>query len=229
MKLKTSQRQMSESLWTIAFLTLSGGLQDAYSYFVRGKVFANAQTGNLVFMAASLFEGDWQTFIHYLIPVLFFAGGVYFAARARYFLSRYQKIHWRQWILLMEIVLLCLVPWIRENIIANSIISFCCAMQVQSFRKFRGQPFNSTMCVANSRGAMESLALFRQSHDPASRQKFFNYGLVLFFFCLGAGLGAFLSRFLGMQTIWMSCLFLSISLLLMFIEIDVEEEPNPFA
>lgn len=155
MKLKTSQRQMSESLWTIAFLTLSGGLQDAYSYFVRGKVFANAQTGNLVFMAASLFEGDWQTFIHYLIPVLFFAGGVYFAARARYFLSRYQKIHWRQWILLMEIVLLCLVPWIRENIIANSIISFCCAMQVQSFRKFRGQPFNSTMCVANSRGAME--------------------------------------------------------------------------
>lgn len=38
MKLKTSQRQMSESLWTIAFLTLSGGLQDAYSYFVRGKL-----------------------------------------------------------------------------------------------------------------------------------------------------------------------------------------------
>lgn len=229
MRLKTSQKQMSESLWTIAFLTLSGGLQDSYSYFVRGKVFANAQTGNLVFMASSLFDGDWSKFVHYLIPVLFFAGGVYAAERTRHFLSRYKKLHWRQWILLAEIILLCIVPWIAENIIANSIISFCCAMQVQSFRKFRGQAFNSTMCVANTRGAMESAAQYRQSHDPKKKEKLFNYLLVLFFFCLGAGLGSWLSPMLGLNTIWMSSLFLSVSLLMMFIEIDVEEEPNPFA
>ena len=43
--------QMSESNIVMTALTLSGGLQDAYSYFVRGKVFANAQTGNLVLLS----------------------------------------------------------------------------------------------------------------------------------------------------------------------------------
>ena len=37
--------QMSESFLTAVFLSLSGGLQDAYTYLFRGKVFANAQTG----------------------------------------------------------------------------------------------------------------------------------------------------------------------------------------
>ena len=34
--------QMSESFLTAVFLSLSGGLQDAYTYLFRGKVFANA-------------------------------------------------------------------------------------------------------------------------------------------------------------------------------------------
>ena len=34
--------QMSEALLTAAFLSLSGGLQDAYTYIARGEVFANA-------------------------------------------------------------------------------------------------------------------------------------------------------------------------------------------
>ena len=41
---------MSEAFRTVLFLSLSGGLQDAYTYLGRGGVFANAQTGNIVFM-----------------------------------------------------------------------------------------------------------------------------------------------------------------------------------
>ena len=49
---------MSESMLTAAFIILSGGLQDAYTYLCRGKVFANAQTGNIVLFSAYLFDGD---------------------------------------------------------------------------------------------------------------------------------------------------------------------------
>ena len=42
---------MSESFLTAAFLSISGGLQDAYTYMCRGKVFANAQTGNIVLLS----------------------------------------------------------------------------------------------------------------------------------------------------------------------------------
>ena len=38
--------QMSETFLIAGILSVSGGLQDAYTYMYRGKVFANAQTGN---------------------------------------------------------------------------------------------------------------------------------------------------------------------------------------
>lgn len=40
-------RQMSEAFRNCIFLALSGGFQDAYTYFTRDGVFANAQTGNV--------------------------------------------------------------------------------------------------------------------------------------------------------------------------------------
>ena len=39
-------KQMSETFLLAMIITFSGGLQDAYTYFARNKVFANAQTGN---------------------------------------------------------------------------------------------------------------------------------------------------------------------------------------
>ena len=39
--------QMSESFLTAVFLSLSGGLQDAYTYLLRGKVFAKAKAGSI--------------------------------------------------------------------------------------------------------------------------------------------------------------------------------------
>ena len=68
--------QMSEAFSTMVFLTLSGGLQDAYTYCVRGQVFANAQTGNIVLMSQRAFAGDLAGVLRYLIPLLAFALGV---------------------------------------------------------------------------------------------------------------------------------------------------------
>ena len=70
-------RQMSESFITAAFLSVSGGLQDAYTYIFRGKVFANAQTGNIVLLGQNLVDRNWRMCVHYAVPLLFFALGVY--------------------------------------------------------------------------------------------------------------------------------------------------------
>ena len=49
--------QMSEAYSLGALLTVGGGFLDAYTYFTRGGVFSNAQTGNLVLLAIRLAEG----------------------------------------------------------------------------------------------------------------------------------------------------------------------------
>lgn len=57
--MKKKHGQMSEAFLTAALLSVSGGLQDAYTYIARGQVFANAQTGNNVLLSQNLFSGNW--------------------------------------------------------------------------------------------------------------------------------------------------------------------------
>lgn len=64
-----------------------------------------------------------------------------------------ERFHWRQLILLIEIALLFAVGFIPNNLdwLANMLVSFVCAMQVQSFRKVHGNAYASTMCIGNMR------------------------------------------------------------------------------
>ncbi len=47
---KLKQKQMSDSLTVGVLLAVVGGFLDAYTYLLRGHVFANAQTGNIVLL-----------------------------------------------------------------------------------------------------------------------------------------------------------------------------------
>ena len=151
--------QMSEAFITALFLSVSGGLQDVYTYLYRGKVFANAQTGNIVLMAVKLFAGEWGEALRYLMPLCAFALGIFVAEFIRLKLKRMQWLHWRQLVVLFEILMLFVVGFLPQelNLLANSLVSFSCAMQVQSFRKVNGYAFASTMCIGNLRSGMDSL------------------------------------------------------------------------
>lgn len=96
--------QMSDSFRAAVFIILSGGFQDAYTYFCRGEVFANAQTGNIVFLSTALFQKDWPNVVKYLIPVVSFLIGTAAAELIHIHFKTYEKIHWRQIILFCEIV-----------------------------------------------------------------------------------------------------------------------------
>ena len=151
--------QMSEAFCTAMFLSLSGGLQDVYTYLYRGKVFANAQTGNIVLCGVKLVEGDWGAVLHYLVPLCFFALGVFAAELLRQKFRQMQRLHWRQLVVLCEILMLFVVGFFPQewNLVANALVSFACAMQVQAFRKVNGYAFASTMCIGNLRSGMDSL------------------------------------------------------------------------
>ena len=221
----THSRQMSEAFRTTVFLTLSGGFQDAYTYMGRGKVFANAQTGNIVLMATNFCEGDFAKALRYLLPLLAFAAGVYFAEgiRNRYHLM--ERFHWRQLILLIEIALLFVVGFIPNNLdwLANMLVSFVCAMQVQSFRKVNGYAFASTMCIGNLRSGMDSLCAWLVGGNTKAFGKAMHYFAIIFLFALGAGLGSLALAPMGSRAIWLSCLLLFISFCLMFLKEDIEE------
>lgn len=225
---RSHRGQMSDSMLTAAFIILSGGLQDAYTYLCRGKVYANAQTGNIVLLSQHIFAGNFGSTLHYLIPVVFFAFGVAAAELIRQKYQKAERIHWRQLVLILEILLLFLVGFLPDqfNLIANALVSFSCAMQVQAFRKVNSFAFASTMCIGNIRSGMESLCAYHKTHNRDTLYKASHYFGVIFLFALGAGLGSCFIPLWGLKTIWASCLLLMVSFLLMFIREEIEEHPE---
>ena len=211
-------KQMSESFVTAALLSLSGGLQDAYTYIARGKVYANAQTGNIVLLSKNLFEGRFDVMIRYFIPLFFFALGVAVAEWIRHGFQDSEGLHWRQLVLIIEIFLLFLVGFFPQplNFLANALVSFSCAMQVQTFRKVNSYQYASTMCIGNLRSGMEAFSHYQMTHDKTFFHRFLHYFGVILVFALGAGLGSLFVPRWGMHTIWISCLLLFVDFILMF-------------
>jgi len=208
-----AQFQTSETFLLSAVLALSGGFQDAYTYNVRDEVFSNAQTGNIVLMSQHLMEGDWATALHYLFPLFAFALGVFVAEQIGHRYKTYTKLHWRQIVVAIELLLLLIVGFIptQYNIIATALVSFACSMQVQTFRKVHGYGYASTMCIGNLRSGTESLSIYLRDKKPEALRKALHYYGIICVFAIGAGAGGICSLHIGLRAIWVSSLLLCIA------------------
>ena len=126
-------------------------------------------------------------------------------------------------IVLAEILLLFSVGFFPQelNLLANAIVSFSCAMQVQTFRKVNGYAYASTMCIGNMRSGTEALCAYFHTHDREVLKKALTYFGVIGIFAVGAGLGSVLTARFAEKGIWVSCALLAVSFLMMFVR---EEE-----
>ena len=207
--------QTSDAWRVAAFLAISGGFQDAYSYLARGHVFANAQTGNVVLLGAKICERDFVGAGRYVLPLAAFVIGVFAAEWIR---RRRSRIHWRQNVVLVEIVLLAAVGFLPNSIdvVANAVVSFSCAMQVQAFRKLHGNAYASTMCIGNLRSLATWAERAVEGEGRHAWRRAERYFGVIALFAVGAMLGAFVVPRFGTHAIWMSCVLLLISFVQMF-------------
>lgn len=216
--------QMSESLLLGGLLAMAGGFFDAYTYLCRGGVFANAQTGNIVLFGLKLAEGEWQRALTYLLPILAFAFGVVAAELVKRHGKRENRpdagLHWRQVIVIAEIALLAVVAFLPQqmNMVVNTVISFVCAMQVETFRKVRGSAFATTMCTGNLRSGTEQLIIWRQTGNRKAAHKARHYYAIILWFIAGAALGALCTDAWGERALLLTCAPLLAAFGLMFRE-----------
>ena len=103
------------------------------------------------------------------------------------------------------------------DVLANVLMSFACAMQVNSFRKFRGIPCATTMCIGNMRSATEMLCKYHITKDKTLRKKSMHYYFVILIFTVGAAAGAVMSRAIGLHSIWIAGALLAGGFVLMFV------------
>lgn len=212
-------KQMSDRYAVGILLALTGGCLDAYTYLLRGGVFANAQTGNIVLLGVNLARRDWSRAGYYLVPILTFAAGVLITELVR---ARYQygaALHWRQIVLCGEIAALLLVAFLPlgpADMLANVLVSFVCALQVQSFRKVDGNSMATTMCTGNLRSGTELLCRYWRTGDRALLRKSMEYYGIILSFVAGAAVGGLLSMGRDGRVVVLPAVLLAVVFLLMF-------------
>lgn len=214
--------QMSERYRVGLILAIIGGYLDAYTYICRGKVFANAQTGNIVLFGVNLVEKQWDKALEYFTPIMAFIIGVLLS---EFFRKKYNKefLHWRQSILLLEMIILVMVAFIpigELDILANVLISFVCSLQVETFRKFRGKAYASTMCTGNLRSASEALYKSLITKNKEELKNSINYFGIIIFFIIGGMIGVILTE----KYLEKSILFSAGGLMLVFIMMFINYE-----
>ena len=195
-------KQTSESIELGILLALSGGFMDAYSYLARGQVFANAQTGNMLLFGVNLARGQFQHALHYLCPVLAFGLGI-----------------------LIEIIILFGVGYIsfEQNLLANSLTSFACGLQVQAFRKIHGKGYATTMCIGNLRTGTHEMCNYLCTKKVQHLQSGLLYYSIILTFIIGAILGNFCIQIFSAKAIWLSVSLLILAFILMFVDREKDE------
>ena len=104
----------ADSLQMGLLLAATGGFLDAYTYVARGRVFANAQTGNLVLLGLRAFETDPQA-LRYLVPVCAFVLGIVLSEFLKARKRALHPVNWRQAVLGVEALVLVAAAFLPER------------------------------------------------------------------------------------------------------------------
>ena len=195
--MEQDRTHLGESLLVASLLTFAGGLLDSFSYLIRGQVFANAITGNMVLLGISLSSGQWLDCGKYLFAISAYGAGILVANIIRDKERLPWDLSWKQFELVLEIAVLSSVAFIPTgdwNLLVNGMISFVCAMQAIAFRHVHGLPFVSTTCTGNLRSGTNALFSGLFHHDPDEIKKARHYYFVIGSFVAGAFIGAFIFR-----------------------------------
>ena len=111
----SEQVKVSESIRLGTLLAFSGGFLDAYTFMTRDGTFANAETGNIVRVGIYAALGEYGKSLYYMIPVIAFAIGIFVAVWFREKMNAMEKVHWKEAILLVEILVLFMAGFMPQS------------------------------------------------------------------------------------------------------------------
>ena len=157
-----------------------------------------------------------------------FAIGIALAEVIRYKSNEEGLFHWRQFSVLAEAIVLIGVSFISQdmNTLANSLTSFACGIQVESFRKIHGNGIATTMCIGNLRSATQNLTDFFRTRKSSCLQKSLLYYGVILCFVMGAIIGNKFVILMKERAILICSAILFVAFIMMFVDREKQEHEN---
>ncbi len=187
---------IEENIYISLILTFIGGFLDAYTYILYDGIFANTQTGNIIFLSIHLVEGDFYKALLRFLPILSFCLAVFVT---QFFIHKFKKNkRWLKIILSINILITSIIGLgVFKNyyIIIVCLISFICSLMISTFKKSKGDVFAPIMCTGNLRSFVEFLYKWVAYKDNDAKKVLLKYFFIVFSFMFGVSFGVIIVHY----------------------------------
>ena len=210
-------------------LMVVAGFFGAYTFLLRGNVFCNAQTGNVVLMGMALGAGKWSEALYYLVPIFAYMLGAFVSELLPNPIKHHLPVRWDTLLIAIEMIAvlaLGFVPLSAPVQIAQVTINFVASMQYNTFRQAEGVPMATTFATNHIRQIGVGLAKeIKHFHlpDKTHRIKLRAHFNMLIFFIIGATIGTILCNLANEKAIWATLLPLGV-IFVIFLYADLISE-----
>ena len=201
-----------ERPWVYWLLIMSAGWFGAYTLILRGGVFCNAQTANVVLFAMALGTGDWSRAAYLLIPISAYFAGAFFS---EYLGKTVKKLHFLRWdtvligIEILVVIFLGFLPKEAPDQICQVALNFICSMQFNTFRQVQGIPAATTFVSNHIRQVGSNAAKYLRHHKPEYAERIKVHGSLILFFVIGGVTGALCCGPFSYHSIWGTAIILA--------------------
>lgn len=178
-----------EKHWVFWTLILVGGYYGAYTYSVRGGVFCNAQTANVVLLSMAVGTGNWSQARYLLIPISAYLAGAILSEILGKYVKRFRVLRWDTILVGVEIpvvIFLGLLPKSAPDQICQVTLNFICSMQFNTFRQNEGIPMATTFVTNHIRQTGSNLVKAIRDKDEKASLRWKMHGSMILMFMGGA-------------------------------------------
>lgn len=213
------------------FYTLIGiaGFFGSYTFMLRGSVFCNAQTGNVVLLGLALGNGEWLRALYYLIPISAYLLGAFVSELFPNPVKHHFPIRWDTLLIIIEMLVIAALGFVPDSApvqISQIAINFIASMQYNTFRQAEGIPMATTFATNHIRQIGVGLARelrHRGAVVPEYRKKLIKHFKMLVFFLAGAAIGTVFCRIISGKAIWITLVPFAV-VLAAFLHADLSTE-----
>lgn len=215
----------NERLWVFVFLTISGGYIGGFTYFLRGNIFCNAQTGNLLLLAINLAKWNPKMISYTLSSLISYSSGILIS---EYLSSRVNKIgviKWHTCLIAFEILTIIVLGFVPDSApyeITQLFVNFITAMQFNTFRKAHGLGIATTFCTNHVRQVGSNFIKFLDNRNIQHLHTSLSHLSMIIAFVVGVFCAVVMSKYFSGRAIWGALIFL-ITIFIYLLKTDLEK------
>lgn len=190
-----------EKWYIFILLTLVGGFFGAYTYVLKGGVFCNAQTANIVLLGIALGNLDFSLALHLFSSLIAYMLGIMLSEHIALKIKKINLLRWDTLLVALELLLVVILAFLPENTpyqVYQISINFMCAMQFNTFRQAQGVAMATTFVTNHIRQTGSFFVRwFRKKEEKEYLRRTIQHGIMILAFMVGAIISTLLAHMFG--------------------------------